>query len=66
VRVRLEAHLGAAPVERPPDLLQLALRLAALEYLRVQALSARDPTSSRSDNALTTDTPTPCKPPEVS
>ena len=42
LRVGMEAHLGAAPVRRAADLLQLALRLAALERHFVQRLVARD------------------------
>ena len=40
--IGLEAHLGAAPVRRAADLLQLALRLAALEHHAVERLLARD------------------------
>ena len=41
-RVRLEAHLGAAAVVDLAELLQAALRLAALESLRVELAAARD------------------------
>ncbi len=42
LRVGAEAHLGAAPVGRAPDLLELALRLAALEHHPIERLLARD------------------------
>ena len=42
VRVGPEAHLGAAAVGRAAGLLQLALRLAALEHHAVERLLARD------------------------
>ena len=42
LRVGMEAHLGAAAVRRLADLLQLALRLAALESHPVERLLARD------------------------
>ena len=41
VRIRLEAHAGAAPVRRAAGLLQLAFRLPALESHAVQLLLAR-------------------------
>src|SRR6185437_16394741 len=41
VRIRLEAHAGAAPVRRAASLLQLAFRLPALESHAVQLLLAR-------------------------
>ncbi len=37
-----EAHLGAAPVRRSANLLELALRLAALEHHPIERLLARD------------------------
>ena len=40
--VGLEGDLGAAPVLDRPELLQLALRLAALEFHLVELLAARD------------------------
>ena len=47
-------------------LLELALRRAALVAPGVQTWpSRRTSTSSRSDSALTTETPTPCRPPET-
>ena len=64
--VRLEAHLGAAPVHDRAELLELALRLAALELHASRAAGrARPRPRSVSDSALTTETPTPCRPPEV-
>ena len=42
LRVGMEAHLGAAPVRRLAGVLQLALRLAALEHHLVELLAARD------------------------
>ena len=42
LRVGTEAHLGAAPVRRLAGVLQLALRLAALERHPVELLAARD------------------------
>ena len=42
LRVGTEAHLGAAPVWRAAGLLQLALRLAALERHAIERLLARD------------------------
>ena len=40
--VRLEAHGGAAPVHHGPELLQLSLRLSALELHGVELLAACD------------------------
>ena len=42
LRVGMEAHLGAAPVGRAAELLQLALRLAAFERHAIELLAARD------------------------
>ena len=42
LRVGMEAHLGAAAVRRLAGVLQLALRLAALERHLVELLAARD------------------------
>ena len=42
LRVGPEAHFGAAPVRRLAGVLQLALRLAALERHAVEPLAARD------------------------
>ena len=42
LRVGMEAHLGAAAVRRLAGVLQLALRLAALEHHPVELLAARD------------------------
>ena len=42
LRVRMEAHLGAAPVLHAPEGLELALRHAAREDLPVEGLGARD------------------------
>ncbi len=42
LRVGVEAHRGAAPVRRLAGVLQLALRLAALEHHPVELLAARD------------------------
>ena len=42
LRVGMEAHRGAAPVRRLAGVLQLALRLAALEHHPVELLAARD------------------------
>ena len=42
LRVGPKAHLGAAPVRRAPQGLELALGLAALEHLGVERLAARD------------------------
>ena len=42
LRVRLEAHRGAAPVRRAAHFLQLALRDAVLERHRVKLAAARD------------------------
>src|SRR5262245_39486281 len=58
LRVRAEAHLGAAAVGHAADLLELALRLAALERHAIERLSRATSTSSRSDSALVTEMPT--------
>ena len=42
LRVGAEAHLGAAAVRRLADILQFALRLAALENHPIELLAARD------------------------
>ncbi len=42
LRVRLEAHLGAAPVGRAPELLEAALGNAALERLPIELAAGRD------------------------
>ena len=42
LRIGMEAHRGAAPVRRLAGVLQLALRLAALEHHPVELLAARD------------------------
>ena len=53
LRVGLEAHRGAAPVRRAAELLQLALRHAALERHARRACCPRaTSTSSRSDSAF--------------
>ena len=66
LRIRLEAHLRAAPVMHLADSLERRHRMAALEDLAIQICPRATSTSSRSDRALTTETPTPCRPPEVS
>ena len=46
-------------------LAQVALRRAALVLLRPRVAVAPDLDVSDSESALTTDTPTPCRPPET-
>src|ERR1700690_2414625 len=64
--VRLEADFGAATVVDLAEVFELALGLAALERHAVEFWPRATSTSSRADSALTTETPTPCRPPEVS
>jgi hypothetical protein len=64
--VGLEADGGAAPVVDFAEVFELALGMAALERASCRAFGARDLDLEPRDRALTTETPTPCRPPEVS
>jgi hypothetical protein len=67
LRIGVEAHRGAAPVLHLAELFELGLAgFAARKALPVELLVARDLDLETSDSALTTETPTPCRPPEVS
>ena len=66
VGVGLEADAGAAAVVDLAEIFELALGMAALETHPVELLAARDLDLESEERALTTETPTPCKPPEVS
>ncbi len=67
VGVGLEADAGAAAVADLAEVLELALGMAALEASCDRAVWLRaTSTSRREESALTADTPTPCRPPEVS
>ena len=58
--------LGAAAVRDLAEIGSLLDRLAALELLAVELRPRATSTSTWSESAFTTDTPTPCRPPEVS
>ena len=64
--VRLEADVRAAPVLDRAEALQLARPVRRARSSGGRAFCPRaTSTSSDSESALTTDTPTPCSPPEV-
>ena len=65
VRIGMKADGGAAPVVHRTPVLQRTGRRSADIGLRPQEAIARDLDGQLSDRALTTEMPTPCRPPEV-
>ena len=66
LRVGPEPDLGAAPVGRAAGFSSLPFGLPRSNAILYSICSRATSTSMRSDSALATETPTPCRPPEVS